>query len=159
MARVLFLVLVLLSSNNSWAHPAVGDRAKSSVVVTTPGSAPVQYLRTYELLEKSPVDGRFLMKTTDLDGERSEWLNAEVFESQEQIDQIMKDCCDIGGTKTQVTVPAGTFEACRFHHRDRDQNNTVWVGKVPFGMIRYEGNWKATGQREVYELLEFVNGQ
>jgi hypothetical protein len=82
---------------------------------------------------------------------------AHLFYSNAEIDQILGDCSDIGGKKVTVSVAAGRFDACRFDEENRLEDNVLWVGKVPFGIIRYEGRSKVTGVKETTELIEVAN--
>jgi putative hemolysin len=67
----------------------------------------------------------------------------------------LENCAASGGTRENVTVKAGTFEACKIHSATPEIEITKWTGKVPpTGLLRMDLKKKEVQTRE--ELTDYL---
>ena len=67
---------------------------------------------------------------------------------------VLANCVDQGGTLETITVPAGTFDTCKFILDDAKSKGAIWVGAVPFGWVKQEILWIPTGNTNIFVLKE-----
>ena len=72
-------------------------------------------------------------------------------------------CSDIQpgfiGEPVEVTVPAGTFAACRFVQEEGNKKIEKYYSNVPFGLVKFKATSTALGlsSSTVEELIKIIN--
>lgn len=131
---IAFLTFILLGANladshasqtkylNSWSN---GRQSTESTVIyeSIPGSKRVKSTATVSVFGKTSEINATL---------EQEW------KSEAELGELYIDtCASEGGIVENITVKAGTFEACKKHYAGPDVEMTKWMGKAPpFGTIR-----------------------
>ena len=93
-----------------------------------------------ELVSFNNQTNRFTQVTTTIlsTGEIDrieEKIPADDINTQQENEIILALCeSELGGTKTSITVEAGTFESCAL----KDDESTFYFANVPFGYIKLE---------------------
>ena len=156
--KTIILVAALLPSAVAAAGGvgvAVGDRATRHVTVRQEGQPQQVYKLDLAITRLNVDEGTALLTSTENGVVSEKWLTPGGQHNAAQFEELVRNCGDIGGTRDDIRVPAGRFETCRFHHSDGDQDNTMWVGQVPFGTVKSEIRSRVTGRIEVQELEAF----
>jgi hypothetical protein len=157
-------VLFLLFASPAFAAPAVGDWAEFQTTITDHGTATttVEWLG---LVSYDASSDTFVMRTVDtvngVTSSKDQSFAKSALESDDQLAQELHDCFwhDIGGAAVPVSTPAGLFQSCRFHHREKDtkEDATAWLANVPFGFVRVTVN--RPDYAELREMIAYGRGQ
>lgn len=67
---------------------------------------------------------------------REEWLTGDGITTSAKGAEIITMCSLHGGRLELITVPAGRFQSCHVESQDEATYSEVWVGAVPFGIVR-----------------------
>ena len=70
--------------------------------------------------------------------------------SQKEVLSVVSNCVQDSGIKETITVPAGSFETCKFPN---DSGGFTWIGDVPFSMVKVDA-----GETKL-ELLNFSSAK
>jgi hypothetical protein len=144
-----------LMSQAVLAYPAVGDYVRLTGTVTMPTSTPnpIPVSLEIELLSYDAATKQFTVRSiTDLAGQIQEegGLAAETdFMARADIQQILANCPQMGGTKARTSVPAGNFEVCTVS--EAKSTSVYSIGDVPFGIVKTE-SISGDGARTVLSL-------
>lgn len=155
--KTMILVLGLLPSVVAAAGVGVGvgDRATRQVTVRQDGQQQQVYKIELAITRLNVEEGTALLTSTENGVVSEKWLTPAAQHNAAQFEELLANCGDIGGTREDISVPAGHFPTCRFRHSDGKQENTLWVGQVPFGTVKSETRWRPTGRIEIQELEAF----
>lgn len=148
--KTMVLVLGLLPSVVAAAD--VGDRVTRQVTVQQAGAQQQLYKIELAIIRLNNEDGSVLLNQTENGVVSQKWLSPAAQYNNAQFEELVSNCRHIGGTREDIRVPAGQFPTCRFRYSDGEQDNTLWVGQVPFGTVKSEFRWRQTGKIEVQEL-------
>jgi len=126
----IFCAFALLGATASAVEPSVGDYAAYSVNGTTEDAL---------LLAHDPANSKFQIRRTR-QGSPSvtadSWVSASQVQEGTQLQTNLLICRSLKGTVESVSVPAGTFTACRLQFVREGKTETTWIGHVPFGVIQ-----------------------
>lgn len=125
--KVFGLVLGLVFSQAAMAYPMTGDQVQFR---QADGSM-------LEILNKGLDSGNHVWLVQVTEGSKvsvEKWNEADM-PTQKEILSVVKNCVQDAGVKETITVPAGTFETCKFSN---DSGGFTWVGDVPFSMIKVD---------------------
>jgi hypothetical protein len=134
MKSLLFSLLVLGSLSSYAVDPGVGTFAEFKV-----SSSALNGTYKIEITGYDEETGIFKQKyTTAINGNVTEEeieLPSDEVNSKEQNEQVLQYCesSEIGGKLETLTVPAGTFKACKV---GAVAGETYYMGAVPFGMLK-----------------------
>jgi hypothetical protein len=67
---------------------------------------------------------------------REEWLTGDSITTSAKGAEIITLCSIHGGRLELIAVPAGRFQSCHVESQDETTYSEVWVGAVPFGIVR-----------------------
>jgi len=135
----------------AWPTPQVGDRAQLKHV-TISNHADNTANVTFEITEYNPAMNQYKVTQTFRSGTlakpviKENWVDPEKLLTNADMDQILADCANNGGTLEKITVKAGEFDTCRVVNGVK----ITHYGKVPFGIIREQIAARA------YELESFT---
>lgn len=149
--KALIALALILSSASVFAMPAVGDSA--TYQINTQGMTITQKI---ELTAYDAGTNSFIqVETTTVQGQQQKATTrvaADEFMSDESADLMMTYCeSQLGGTLQTITVVAGTFSTCSIY--DPASAGQVYMGKVPFGLIKVQGSDVAA------QLIDYKNGK
>lgn len=139
------------ATSNSYAMPKTGDKA--DYVISQTGNA--VGTMSMELTAFDSVTAEYTRVTTTTAAGKPPSTNVEQVKasdllSDEAADQMLADCARDGNSPEHITVQAGAFDVCHMKMINMD----LFIGKVPFGMIRVE-----MSQGLTFELVDFKLGQ
>ncbi|MEQ1876935.1 MAG: hypothetical protein ABL958_09840 [Bdellovibrionia bacterium] len=152
-------LLITLASTVALAMPAVNDSASYDITFTQGGqtltgtqdlviTAYNQATKLYTVKSTVTFNGQTQVKESQ--------TPAEKLLSDAAAEQLMAKCSEQGGAVTQVTVGAGTLAACAVPVNENGATGTLYLGTVPFGLIKMEVN--ANGQSMLMTLRAFNKG-
>lgn len=135
MKFTVLITIFTLSTHLSFAASQIGDYAQmTGVEVET--NRPVRLERT--LLSLKLTKG--LVREVGTDLETGEVEIKEVWESRVRllgnrtVKLILKACRLIGGSYENIKTAVGEFRTCKLNVDEGE--STIWVGKVPFGIVQ-----------------------
>ncbi len=147
MIRLSALALLFVSTT-AFATPKVGDFAMFDTAISLNGQA-VQGTVSVELMNFDAAQGYLQRQTVEFPGRAAEvteeWMTEDNFLSDETIDMALANCPAAGGTAQTITVPAGTYNTCAIKFDNEQSSGIIWVGKVPFGIVRLDNLTKSNG--------------
>lgn len=154
-----FVVLACLSASLAFGlEPKIGDKAvyEGSVFYADGSDAPLSI--TYEVIAINGESATILatrqqMAETQKFDFPIDLASLRIY-SREALEQ---GCREVGGTFENVSVKAGTFEACTQSLNDEGNAFNVSVGSVPFGLIK--STTKEDTITTALELSSFQFGQ
>lgn len=149
-ARNILAGIVFLAANYAVAYPMVGDKVEWKGTVVGSDGTSTEVLGSKEILEQDPTTMKWLVKSWYKMGkwEKMETKYAKKMWTPEKWTTVQTNCVARGGMLEDVTVPAGTFSTCKFtksdedfvglgkHDDDDDGTMTMWMGDVPFGVVK-----------------------
>lgn len=149
--KALLMASLLIVSASALAMPKVGDSALYRI--QTQG---MTFTQKIELVSYDASDDTFVQKeTTTHQGQSQVEVNnvaASDLINDQTADLMLQYCqSQMGGTLQNISVTAGTFATCSVY--DPASQSQVWMGKVPFGMVKIQGSQVAG------ELIEFKHGK
>lgn len=137
MKKIIVLATMLVSVS-SFAMPKVGDYAEFTGTTTRDGKSLPGYLTT-EITAFDAATKEYTVKTVyqfqDEGAPTVEESKQTDMPTDATIDSILANCANIQGVTETITVPAGTFTTCK---APSDQEGYVWIGKVPFGVVKLD---------------------
>lgn len=145
MSKFLFLFFgMVFIPLSSLASPAIGDRASFSVTTNQSGVTKVGS-EEWALVDFNPKTLQFKKRitTTQSDGTsqvQEMWIDSSSFYSNHFVTAQISHCEKSGGTSKNVSIPAGTFSSCGISLRSQNAPGTLWLGYVPFGVLKLETN-------------------
>lgn len=156
--------VVLMSAATSFATPAVGDAAKFSVTITQNGAA---INGTYEMnLVSLDSAGNFVLRSiVTLEGQPANSMEESVAKSDllsdDQINQVVANCQDLGGTPSTATIQSANIATCVMPLADNSgqPSGEIHVGAVPFGVLKQVQINNSVGRTTVLELVSFTAGK
>ena len=161
MKKFLAFASVLLAGLVASAYPAINDKATFNGLYIPKGSTQgVQFMQTMEIKSFNASTQKYLVvRTLDLPDGRSQEEQAETAASdlmtQSSVNQILANCAAVGGVSEQIKVTAGTFNTCKI----TQTNSTIWLGDVPFGIVKMISLDSGSGATIALELSLFQAGQ
>lgn len=149
-------LLVTLASTAALAMPTVNDAANYDITLTSAGqtlkgtqdrvvTALDSATQLYTVKETVTLNGQTQVKEVK--------VTKDKLFSDAAAEQLMSSCSAQGGTVQQVTVAAGTLPACAIPYNDSGATGTIYVGKVPFAVIKMEIS--ANGQTMTLALRSY----
>lgn len=158
MIRNLLVLSLALSSLSAMATPKVGDYALFDAVMTQ-NLKPVSFLLSMELTAYDAAQKKYQQKQViTVNGkaqEQSDWVAVDDLTSDAAIDSLLSDCVNQGGKAESITVATASIPTCAFPQDTADEKGTVWVGKVPFGLVKIDTVYKADNRHLVATLKSF----
>jgi hypothetical protein len=163
------VLIAVLSVAAEAKNPAVGDYAKYSAIRYMGAGVAINGTVEREIITERPA-GRFLMRTTETrEGGKpvffGDWLELGTIPilTDKFMSLFIDNCQNMtSGTLVKVSVPAGTFDSCRFHavdsRGDVDPSQSQWMIKdAPFRIARVIGI--ANGKKIQNQLVSFHFGK
>ncbi len=123
--KTLTFFLVLISTQLCLAYPNLGD-----VVQFQKSDGSTLEMKNMGLDTLNQV---WLVQVTDGTQLATEKWSVSDMPSNKEVLSVLKNCVQSSGSKEQITVPAGTFETCKFTN---DVGGFTWIGDVPFSMVK-----------------------
>jgi len=152
--KSIVLVAALFSSAVAFAMPKVGDYAMINVSL---GGSAIGTLEN-EVVQFDAAKNQYLLRSTqDLMGQRKSNDTWGAGVSDQLINDILTNCSAKGGTPQSITVPAGAFATCALPVNSGGSTGTMWVGMVPFGIVK--ADITNSGNQIGEELASFKLGK
>lgn len=149
--KAILLAALSLMSVSAFAMPKVGDSVTYKIITNGMTLSQKIELTAYN----ASTDSFTQTETTTYQGQTQKEVNtvaAEEMINDQTADMMITYCeSQMGGKLQTITVTAGTFKACSVF--DPATQSQVWMGKVPFGMIKLQGSQVSA------ELMSFTNGK
>ena len=151
-------VSVLLLSSLAVASPKVGDFAAFDATLTQGGQAmPLEI--TLELTQHDAAQNRYMQKQVikvgGQDQVSEDWVAAADLLTDEIIDGIVSGCEREGGKIESVEAARSTIQTCAIAQDTAEEKGTVWIGKVPFGLVKLDTTYKSNNSHLVALLKEY----
>ncbi len=140
--KTLCLTLSLVFSQVATAYPTVGDFVQfrkadgSALELKNNGLDTANHVWLVQVTEKNIVT-------------IEKWA-VDDMPSQKEVLSVVSNCVQDSGIKETITVPAGSFETCKFPN---DSGGFTWIGDVPFSMVKVDA-----GETKL-ELLNFSSAK
>ena len=149
--KAILLAALSLVSVSAFAMPKVGDSVTYKIITNGMTLSQKIELTAYDAASDSFTQ----TETTTYQGQSQKEVNTVAADEMinDQTAEMMLTYCEsqMGGKLQTITVGAGTFKACSIY--DDASQGQVWMGKVPFGMIKFQGSQASA------ELMSFTNGK
>lgn len=152
--KYLVLACTLLSCAVATAMPKIGDYSSMNVTLNSAAVGTVEN----ELISFDAATNQFTERTTQtIAGNRSVSNVTTSGVTDALIAQILATCSSQGGTLQTITEPAGTFNTCAAPVNSNGTVGTMWVGAVPFGIVKIDVT--NSGSHIIEDLASFKLGQ
>lgn len=157
--RTISFALVTLATSAALAFPSVKDHTEYNVNYASAAGGAIDYVLKLEITGYDSAAQQYTVKSTQLlngqEKAQDQKYAADQFPTNAQVNDLLAQCAQQGGTPEKITVPAGSFDTCALPQQN---NGKVWIAAVPFGFaklisIDQEGNTTTA------ELSTFTNGQ
>ncbi|HEX4925217.1 MAG TPA: hypothetical protein VFV50_14080 [Bdellovibrionales bacterium] len=139
--KLLSALLLTLAATSAMAMPAVNDAASYDVTVSQGGQS-ISGTQDLVITAYNATTKLYTVKSTStFNGQtqvQEQTTTADKLVSDAAANQLLSNCAAQGGTLGQVTVPAGTLDACTLPVNENGARGTVSLGAVPFGLIKLE---------------------
>ena len=123
--KIFSLFLGLVCSQFSFAYPSLGDAVQFQKL-----DGSIFEMKNMGL---DSVNQVWLVQVTDgLQVNTEKWTVSDM-PSKKEVLSVLKNCIQYSGLKEQITVPAGTFDTCKFAN---ELGGFTWIGDVPFSMVK-----------------------
>ena len=160
MLRSIFALSIALVSASAFATPKVGDFAEYDAVFglngqTMNANIKIEITKFDESAKKYTKKQTVRMDSNPTDQSSEEVLSPEEMITDAVIDQVLANCAGQGGALQTITVPAGQFNTCALPVNNAEEEGTVWVAKVPFGMVQLSTKVKSDGRTITAALKSF----
>lgn len=135
MKSIVFIALAL-AGQMVLAFPKIGDSATFKGLYTGGGGGEMAFTQKLTLVGQNSGGWTLRSELTADNGRQQSDENtvpASDLLSSEQVAEILSICPQAGGALENVTVPAGTFQACAI---PQARNSKIWIGNVPFGIVK-----------------------
>jgi hypothetical protein len=160
--KLLVIISCLLCGSFAFATPAVNDYAQFAATLsdgkTTQNATYETQLTAYDAQKKE-----FTMSVTFSQDGQSTTQTMPVAEqslpSDAVIGQMLKACAQLGGKAEQLTVGSAAIDTCAVPSQSGPESGTVWIGAVPFGVVKQQFTNAQNGLTMTMTLTSFRNGQ
>jgi hypothetical protein len=148
-----------LASHSALATtPQVGDMVLFDTTLLSEGHSSFGSLQL-ELIQQD-FNGKFLERQTiGIPGRspqvKEDWKNATDFIDDDSINKTLANCESYNGKRQSILVPAGSFDSCALPVDNDSNSGTIWVARVPLGIIRTESVSKADGTQMTMALRDY----
>jgi len=141
---------------SSFAMPTVGDSVEFSGKLGSSDERLTYTLTSYDPAKE--IYNRHKVEVTDnqIPQNSDESVRAATLPAEADIELLLSNCMPPVGQIETVTVPAGTFKACKMRQGDQG-DSWVWTAKVPFGTVKVDTLIGKT--RLQLELQKFTLGR
>ncbi|MEN0060420.1 MAG: hypothetical protein AAGB31_16385 [Bdellovibrio sp.] len=131
---------VFFASLIASAYPAVGDKVEYAGTWMKDPETTVNVSLVQEVVEYQEEEDEFIIKIDKtVDGEtktENKDVDADEMYTPEKWQEIKAACEEKGGALEEVSVPAGAFETCHMKKSRHGKTKEVWLGDVPFGLVK-----------------------
>ncbi len=136
---------LIFASSFAVAMPDVGDYVKFTKIYQVSADEFHTIKYSAELLSYDADTDDFQVKITEAyeDGSVQEYPNTwakSLLTTDDEIDTLLKDCVNLGGTREDIQVGSESLPSCRMEEANEGETFIDWYAHVPFGRIRYEVN-------------------
>lgn len=149
----IFVVISLLNSVPAFSStPQKGFQAEFEI---TDSESKEKSAARLEVIENSLLNRDLVVKASEI--AKNKTSVREIFMSDDEVssDDALSGCISSGGELEKVTVPAGTFTACKTTSFGDDKIKTeTWSAHVPFGSVKVVRT-ASSGKTETRELTAF----
>lgn len=161
--KVILIGAVLMGSTAAFAYPVVGDKVEFSGTFKQDPGAEVPLNLKMEVLSFDGTEQEWIVREeTTIDGKTkvsNEDIDAKDMFTPAKVQYVLTNCEARGGVIENVTVPAGTFSACHLVRADSEESKELWIGDVPFGVLKMISHDMEDGEHFAVELQSFTAAQ
>jgi hypothetical protein len=154
---------VMLASTIALAFPGVNDKATYLGKYTQKASGQsFMFMQYFEITAFDSAKQIYsVKKILDLpNGDSQEELSevpANELSNREQMLEVVANCAAMGGVSENIKVAAGSFDTCKIV--TENGNSSLWLGAVPFSVVKYSTVSPESGDVVEAELSLFEEGQ
>ncbi len=139
MIRLLALALSVVSLS-AYATPKVGDTAVFDVKLGLNGQS-AEAINQIELVQFDLSKNSYLERQTfTMAGRAPEtsdnWKTSDEYLTDSVIEEVLSNCAARGGLAQKIYVTAGEFNTCAVNFDTPEASGVLWIGKVPFGVVK-----------------------
>jgi hypothetical protein len=162
--KKLLVILSMLTCSVALAMPKVGDYVSHDYTFTKNGvvtpavverefTAYDSVTKQFTVKETTHYKGKVYVDEYKVDGDR--------LPTEERVQVALDQCSgpDLNGHLEDVTTPAGVFKTCAVANADSVWKGTIYMGKVPTGIVKIDVTSAADGTHQVTVVKEFRLGQ
>lgn len=157
MKTIALAILVSMTALSAHAYsPKKGDTAKWAVTGLN-ADKKVEFSATVlNTLEQYNADDTFTYTALVTLADGTTQTSTESSSGLGELEAARVECVKSGGVEESITVPAGTFKACKFAQMAAEKTTTSWLGDVSFILLKQEVEEKATQKVTRLELVNFT---
>jgi hypothetical protein len=136
MKQALGLLLAQVFVSVAMAMPSVGDLAVFAGKLEGSAGGEIEFEQSLLITEIADELVTLEVNIT-FDGQSQSDVQVarkDEFLTTAVVEYVLAHCDVEGGTLETVQVAAGEFQAC--HVKSEDGKNNVWIGNVPFGIVK-----------------------
>ncbi|MNJ92555.1 hypothetical protein D3C87_102280 [compost metagenome] len=161
--KFLMVAPVLMMSSMAFAYPMVGDTVEYKGTYKLDPNPETELVVKKEVVLYNELEKEWLVKvdktmngstTTEVDD-----VDDEDMMTPEKVQKVLTECVAKGGTLEDLTVPAGTISTCHMKMTCEEDSKEVWIGDVPFGVVKMIKHDMEDGKHKMLELQSFTLGQ
>jgi hypothetical protein len=159
--KLLTIIGFLLSGSFAVAMPAVNDYAQFAATVSD-GTKTQTAVYELQLTAYDAQKKEFTMSVTFSHDGQSVTQTNQVPEGNLPTDaviaQMLTNCTAFGGKAEKLTVGTAAIDTCAIPSGEGDESGTVWIGAVPFGVVKQQVTNTKSGLTNTMTLSSYRSG-